>query len=862
MVLIKFLPLFKRVTNNHINQTMNKQAPIVLAILFTLTFSGNLFAQLQSPEDFLGYELGDRYTPHFKVLNYMHHVAENSEWVTIQKYGETYEFRELVYLIVTTPANQNSIEEIRTNNLKLTGLEPGEPTGNQKVIVWLSYNVHGNETSSSEAAMRTVYELVGPENEEPKSWLAEAVVIIDPMLNPDGRDRYVNWFNGLVGSDMNPDIEAREHREPWPGGRANHYYFDLNRDWAWQTQKETQQRIPVYQSWMPHVHVDFHEQGYNSPYYFAPAAEPFHNAITNWQREFQTTIGENNIRYFDEEGWHYFTRERFDLFYPSYGDTWPTINGSIGMTYEQAGGGIAGLGIKTQEGDTLTLKKRLTHHFVSGMSTVEVTANHAGRVISEFSNYFDNARNNPAGDYKTFILKGSNHPDKIYETLTYLDRQNIRYGMAGSNRTADGYDYASGNHRRVSVEVDDIVIDTHQPNGQLARALFEPSPELSDSLTYDITSWEIHYSRGLEGYAMESGIEATGRVSPDDFRSAEVTGAEEPYAYLVRWNSMDDARFLASITIRGVKSRFSTVAFEMDGETYEPGSLVITRKNNEQLGDDFYQIVEETAEKHQRDIHRSASGFVTDGSDFGSSNVSYIQKPDVALLTGDGTSSLSAGEIWHFFDQQLYYPVTLLNTDRLSRTDLTRFNVLVLPSGNYRDVLTDSAVERIGSWVQDGGTLITIGEANQVFAGRNGFELQQKMAEAEEPTTETQLASYGDRNRRYISSTTSGATYLVTMDTTHPLAFGYGEEYFTLKLSADSFDYLDSGWNVGSIRTDAYRSGFVGAKAKPLIEHSLSFGVQDYGAGHVVYMVDNPLFRGFWENGKLLFVNALFFVGN
>ena len=265
------------------------------------------------------------------------------------------------------------------------------PSENAPAIVWLSYNVHGNETSSSEAALFTLFALADPANTQTKEWLKNTVVIIDPCINPDGRDRYVNWFNSIVGNNYNPRLDAREHREPWPGGRTNHYNFDLNRDWAWQTQIESQQRIKQYNQWMPQVHVDYHEQGINQPYYFAPAAQPYHEAITQWQRDFQVTIGKNHAKYFDKNGWLYFTKEIFDLFYPSYGDTYPVYNGAIGMTYEQGGGGAGGLGVDTDEGDTLTLYDRATHHYhhlskYDRNSFIECNA-----LIKEFRKFFNNA---------------------------------------------------------------------------------------------------------------------------------------------------------------------------------------------------------------------------------------------------------------------------------------------------------------------------------------------------------------------------------------------------------------------------------------------------------------------------------------
>src|SRR5215203_4765619 len=372
-----------------------------LSVIFTA------YSQVQSPEQFLGYKIGTRYTPHWRIVEYFKHVAiANPSMVKLQPYGQTNEGRPLMVAFVSASANISNLETIRTNNLGLAQMTSGGSTVNAPAIVWLSYNVHGNETSSSEASMLTLYALVDPSNSKAKQWLQNTLVIMDPCLNPDGRDRYVNWFNSIVGKQPNPSIDAREHREPWPGGRSNHYNFDLNRDWAWQTQIETQQRLKLYNEWLPQIHVDFHEQNIDAPYYFAPAAEPFHEVITPWQRNFQKTIGANHARYFDEKGWLYFTRERFDLLYPSYGDTYPIYNGAIGMTYEQAGGGVGGLAIK-QGDDTLTLKQRIEHHFVTSMSTIEISSQNAEKINAEFKKYFDDGAKNGVGIYKTYVVSGA-----------------------------------------------------------------------------------------------------------------------------------------------------------------------------------------------------------------------------------------------------------------------------------------------------------------------------------------------------------------------------------------------------------------------------------------------------------------------
>ena len=812
-------------------------------------------SNVQSPSDFLGYELGTQWTPHYKVMDYVQYLADQSEMVTAFDYGTTYEGRELVYMVISSEDNQKSIDEIRTNNLKRIGLEAGEATDLAKPIVWLSYNVHGNETSSSEAALYTMHALVTQYAE----WLDDVVVIIDPMINPDGRDRYVYWNKTATGAQFNPNHEAMEHHEPWPGGRTNHYMFDLNRDWAWQTQTETQQRIQVYLEWMPMVHVDFHEQGYNSPYYFAPAAEPYHYAITDWQRELQTMIGQNHASYFDLNNWLYFTREVFDLFYPSYGDTWPTFNGAIGMTYEQAGHSFAGLGVLTEEGDTLTLYDRMIHHATSGLSTVETIVNEKERVLEEFQKYFDTTRNNGSGSYKTFVVKRNSNPDNASRLLQYLIAQKIEVHEAVNEVRASGFDYQSGQVGRVTMEKGDYVVSTYQPQGTLVRVLFEPKPELADSLTYDITAWEAHYSFGVEGFAIQGQVE----VQPISFDTeSELTPVvSDPYAYLVEWKSFDDAQFLAHLFKQGIRARYAEESFSIQGKNYDAGTLIITRKGNEKLSNRFDAILKDAALVFNRNLVPVTSGLVTQGKDFGSSSVQFIEAPRVGVLAGEGTSSNMVGHIWHFFDQQLNYPVTMIPVDQLSRMDWSEFDVIIMPSGSYGYGLTDSQLSDIRQWVRSGGSLIAVEGANGFFAGKDGFSLQRKSSDSDEDEDhEDRLRRYADAERESVVNFNAGAIYPLHMDPTHPLAFGYGEQYMSLKLGSTAYEFLEDGWNVGVVMDGAPRSGFVGHKAQESITQSLSYGVQSLGRGEIIYMVDNPFFRGFWHNGKLLISNAVFFL--
>ncbi|MDT0645270.1 M14 family metallopeptidase [Zunongwangia sp. F260] len=804
----------------------------------------------QSPEDFLGYEPGEQFSRHADVINYFAHLAENSSLVQHHTYGETYERRALTYAIISSEENLKNLESIRKNHLENAGLLNRENTSdNQKAIVWLSYNVHGNEASSTEAAMVTLYSLIT----ENTDLLENTVVIIDPSVNPDGRDRYVNWYNQVKATPFNTAQAATEHHEPWPGGRPNHYLFDLNRDWAWATQKETRQRLKIYNQWMPHIHVDFHEQGINDPYYFAPAAEPFHEVITPFQREFQTKIGKNNAAYFDEEGWLFFTKERFDLLYPSYGDTYPTYLGAIGMTFEQAGHGRAGLGIETDEGEILTLKDRIAHHFTTGLSTIEMASQNAQELNAEFNKFFSNQEE---FEYNSYALSGN--PDKIAAVKQLLDRQEIKYQNA-ENQKIRGYNYSSGQSSTTNATEETLVVSSDQPKGKMVKVLFEPATKLVDSLTYDITAWSIPYAYGLEAIASPRSI-STASTTPE--KNIENIANPSGAGYISKWNSMQDARFLAALLNENIRVRFSEVPFESQGQQFDRGSLIITKSDNRNT-ESFDEKVIEIANKHNRQLLTANSSFAGSGPDFGSPDVKLVNPERIAVLKGEDISSLNYGEIWHFFEQDLNYPITRIDIDYFERINLFQFDVLVMPEGYYEDVFSETVLENIKSWVRNGGKLIAIGEAAGYFSGRDDFKLKENEAEKPEDSTKTgNLVPYNQRERESIKNLITGSIVKTKLDNTHPMAFGYGDSYFSLKLNSDSYSLLNDGYNVAYIQDPEIVSGFAGSEAQQNLKNSVVFGEESLGNGSIIYLVDNPLFRSFWENGKLFFVNSLFFVNN
>lgn len=811
-------------------------------ILLTFFLSARLlFSQaLTSPSEFLGYELGTQFTPHHRVVDYFEYLAQAApDRMTLTQYGQTYEGRPLLLAFVSSPGNMQNLDRIRKTHLESTS---GNSTA-ETAIVWLSYNVHGNESVSTEASMQTLYDLL----ESEKQYLENTVVIMDPCINPDGRDRYVNWYRQFRNSPFQLDPNSKEHHEGWWNGRSNHYMFDLNRDWAWLTQTESRQRLRQFNAWLPHIHVDFHEQGVDDPYYFAPAAEPFHEVITPFQREFQVTLGRNHARYFDRQGWLYFTKEVFDLFYPSYGDTYPTYNGAIGMTYEQGGSGRAGLGILTGIGDTLTLKDRIAHHYTTGMSTIEVASAHAQRLNEEFRKYY-RARN---FQYKNYVLKGNR--DHLDALSKLLDAHEIRYG-AGTGSSVRGFSYRDGKNSSLVADTASLIVSTDQVKGTLVKVLFEPNARLSDSLTYDITAWSLPYAYGLDALATENTIQ-TGTYHRQ--LSPKTSLPSEAYAYLTDWNSMQDARFLASLLSQGIRVRKANKPFVLDGVSHARGTLIMLRADNRNHPN-FFESLTQAARAHHKILVPTETGFVEEGKDFGSESVQLIQPPKVALLGGEPTHTLDFGEIWHFFEQQLHYPVTVLHTDYLEEVPLEEYDILILPGGSYTSFYTEEMLTRLRSWVAQGGKLIAMEQAIKGLGTEKGFRIRERIIE--EDSIEFELPSHESTFREAMKNEITGAIFRTSVDPTHPLAFGYGDTYFTLKLGTTRYEYLEGGTVAYMEKAGTPVAGFAGSEALKNRDHTLIFGMENHGEGQVIYLADNPLFRGFWENGKLFFANALFMV--
>ena len=832
---------------------------LLASFLVNASSTANGQTSLQNPSEFLGFDLGQNFSLHHQIIDYSKHLSSQTG-ASLVEYGETYEGRPLQVVVFTHPENMERLEVIRQQHLDRIQGGPGMAEFDGLAIVWMSYNVHGNEAVCSEAALEVMHTLA-TKCDAYDPIMKRIVVLVDPCLNPDGHDRYAVWFNQHASFPANADPKGLEHEEPWPGGRPNHYLFDLNRDWAWQKQQESKMRSALYREWMPHVHCDYHEMGYNSPYYFAPAAEPYHEAITSWQRKFQEEIGRDAAAKFDARGELYYTRESFDLFYPSYGDTYPMYNGAVGMTYEQGGSGRAGVLVKRSDGTHLKLRERIDNHVESSLSAIETSSRLADRLVKEMATFHEMNRTQPQGRFGGYHIPiDASNVSRVGQFVEFLQRHQIECERATStSRSVSAWEYGTGKNRNVVIQPGDLLISCYQSHSRILDVLFDPEPILTDSLTYDITSWSIPYAFGLQAHALSKPVQG------ENWQQAQSLNdwASSAYGYAIAPEQDNYINALTQLHKAGIRVRTSSKPIVHPNAKYARGTLFILR------GDQTQKNWTETLQSIQTDLHVAIvpmeGGRALEGPDMGSDNIWLVEAPSVALLTGDETSSLGSGEVWWHFEQELKYPLTRLNVSSNSPSDWNNFDVVILPAGWYASA-TESWIEAMKDWVYDGGRIVALSRAINLFSGESGWGLERfndnvlkktvLERESEENIADREKP-FGERERRYAMNIGDGSIYAVNLDLSHPLAWGYPDRpYYSLRSSNSRYAALEDGWTVG--RYHRRVSGSVGSRANRELANTLMVGTKSIGRGHAIYFADNPLFRGFWENGKRLFDNSVF----
>ena len=674
----------------------------------------------------LGHGWGEDISSHSEIERYLHALAGAApDRCRLIKYGMTIEKRALYMLVITGSKNLSRLEEIRTANLRLA--DPRRTTPEQAkaiaasapAIVWIAYGVHGDEISSSDAALLTAYHLLADRRESTRLMLAKTVVIIDPAQNPDGRDRFVNFHRENRGVAPDSEPFAAERVQRWASGRFNHYLFDMNRDWFLQTQAESRARVAAYLRWQPQVTIDAHEMGPNSEYYFDPPADPILELITPKQREWFGKFGTRQGQRFDQFGFAYTTREVYDAFFPGYGSTWPTLQGSIGILWEQAG--ARGLIIDREDQRKLHYHDGVRHHYVSSLSTVETAAAMCKELVNDFYDYRASAiaagRDGPVRDY---VIPPGMTPARTARLAQLLVDNGIevrRVTSATTIKAKAGLETAAREH---AVPSGSYHVSTSQPAGRLARSLLDVRFDMGEAFRrrqldrkfrrlddeiYDLTAWSLPLAFGVNSLTIEGESRISSEPVTTPTLAAKVTGpAKAKVGYLVR--AEDDAAMSALGKLLG--RQFRVHVFDqptaLAGEKFAKGTLLLrTSENPEGL----HEFIRRVALEHGLAVLATDTGLVEDGAGLGGVHVSWVKPPKVAMLV-DRPASPYAGHTWYLFDQIWQYPLTRVPASALPNLDLTKYNVFILPDGRYQGALAEPFLARLKDWVRSGGTLILI----------------------------------------------------------------------------------------------------------------------------------------------------------
>lgn len=874
-----------------------------------LTPSTRYNASVPTPESVLGYHIGDAFTPYSALEQYYKTLASATDRMKMQAYGKSVEGRTLYTLVISSPKNLARIDQLRQSWVKLTDPRLANATDAQTiatqspVLVWLSYNVHGNEASSSEAAMQVAYELTASEDANVLQWLDNCVVVIDPVLNPDGRDRYVNFYRQWEGRTPRSDRFAAEHQEQWPGGRVNHYLFDLNRDWAWQSQPETIARIATMRNWAPQVVVDFHEMSPSATYFFPPPAKPVLPMLDSLLGKWFDTYGHGNAAAFDRYHFAYYTHETYDLFYPSYGDIWPSLNGAVGMTYEQGGGGAAGLVYELPEHQrTLTLHDRVSHHFISSLATIDTSSRNRQSRLHDFYEFHRAALDTgEKGSARAYYLAPGRDPQRTAHLVDVLLKAGIEVKQAGADlEISSATNYWGETTSRKKLPKGTYVVDASQPAGFLARALLEREFAPEAVFFYDVSSWSLPLLADAEAYTSTSAPPAdllTVKAAPTF--TGRVQTNPETSAYIVPIEQSASLRLLSRLLSENVKAYVALKPITFGGRQFAAGAIVIPTESN---SSDLARRLERAANEAGAQVFSTSTLLSDEGVDLGSNRVRFLRPPKIAVLTDTPVNVSDYGALWFLFEQRADVPFTPIRTEELRSVDLRNYNVLILPPDNgdgrgYSRVLDKALTSRINDWVRDGGLLIGL-RGGAVWASKHKSGISsvtyhyvraededariqeeraasttdkqpkdESPAKPEPPSpaqtreeTQRKLTRYADRERERRAEDIPGTLLNVTLDPTHPLAFGMNDRVAAIDDTAPILELSAKGENPGYFGDGSLKvSGFLTPDNEKKLVHTAYLVRERVGRGAVVLFADTPVFRGFSDGTTRLLLNAIFF---
>ncbi|KQC34277.1 zinc carboxypeptidase [Nonlabens sp. YIK11] len=801
---------------------------------------------IPTPEEVIGYVPGKWHVTHDKLVQYMTALASASDRITIENRGKTFEDRPLILLTVSSPSNLQNVEALRQAHQANID---GTSSENNPIVIYQGFSIHGNEASGSNAALLYAYYLAAAQGSKIDEMLNNTVVLLDPSFNPDGLQRFAGWVNQHKNENITIDGNDREYDEAWPGGRTNHYWFDMNRDWLPVQLPESRVRIATFNKWMPNILTDHHEMGTNSSFFFQPGIPSRTNPLTpQMNQELTKEIGNYHSAALDKIGSFYYTEESFDDFYYGKGSTFPDVNGGIGILFEQASS--RGHAQESVNG-VLTFPFTIRNQFTAALSTLAAANGMKDKLLNYQAKFYRDAANETkSGNIIFGDAKDSGKTDAFAEVLL---RHEIRLKELNQDVQVDGKEYKKGYA---------YVIPKSQKKSRLIQALFQKDTEFTDSLFYDISAWTFPLAFDLD-YSMNAGNIATGAdvtatMDQNSFEIHKASSTKKPlavsdYAYLMEWNEYETPKVLNKLLRDEIIAKVAMQPFTLNGKTYDYGTIMIpvSRQpfSKNELQERLQEYTNETAV-----VMDAVSTGLTTGIDLGSNSFVPLQDPKIALVIGDGIDSYDAGEIWHLMDQRYDIAITKIERDRLGRADLSNYNTIIYP--NSYGSPDKSTMESLQSWVRSGGTFIGFGNSLRWMSSSKMLPVTFKSTE--NPAKNVTFEQRGDFNGAQVIG---GAIFETQLDRSHPVAFGYKDSQLpifrntTMFVEADSTSYR----NPIKYTNEPLMAGYISKPNLAALRNTRPFVHNNYGRGDVIGFTDNTNFRAFWYGTNKLMMNAIFF---
>ncbi len=804
---------------------------------------------IPTPESIIDYEVGEWHVTHDKLVYYFYNLAQASPRVSVETYGKTYENRPLLNVTITSPKNHEKLEQIRTQHLKLADAKHSDELDikDMPVIIRLGYSIHGNEASGANASLLVGYYLAASQGTRIDEILDNCIIMIDPCLNPDGLQRFSTWVNEHRSTNLNADPNGREFDEPWPNGRTNHYWFDLNRDWLLAQHPESIGRLKLFHDWLPNVQTDHHEMGSDATFFFQPGVPSRkYPKIPMENVQLTERIASYHAKALDGQKRLYYSKENYDDYYIGKGSTYPDLHGGIGILFEQAS---ARGHLRETDNGMLSFPFAIKNHFTTSLTTIEASLAIREDLLNYQREFYKKASKIHEKN-KALIIGTRDDASRTQLLGEVLLRHHIAIYKPKKDLEI---------HGKVFPREKSIIIPLDQPQSMLVKAMFERQTKFQDSIFYDVSAWDFDLSFNLNSAWLDQGNFKNilgDSISQFSLPEGKIEG-NGTYAYAIDWNPYFAPGLVYALLKNDLVLKVASKPFtSSSGKYFERGTIILPLGIQVKDAEEVRDILTKNASKFHENIFAIGSGQVIDGSDLGSRNFDIVRKPVMAMIVDQGVSSSESGEVWHLMDQRFSMPVTMLSSGTFDRINLKRYNVLILPNGSYGS-LNAAAQEKIKTWVKDGGTLVAWKGALKFI---NKFQLAEVKFKSS-PKDTLQIIPYADRDNARGAQVIGGAIFEMDIDRTHPLAYGYHQE--TLPIFKQGTLFLETTKKSNTYpfhyTSAPLMSGYVSDKNLQMIKGSPAAIVATYGQGKVIGFADNPNFRAIWYGTNKLLMNAIFF---